>query len=126
MDAWLATLDTEAAHVSHDDVLAALDAARDEPERSRRPDALGRNGSPALTAAGVVLGHRACSLGVLRHTPRPEEVSIPLRHRRTEPPKDAPDLPYAEPSLLRPILVSWPNGGAWDRPCVSSWTPTSS
>ena len=31
-DAWLATLGTDAAHVSHDDVLAALDAARDEPE----------------------------------------------------------------------------------------------
>jgi hypothetical protein len=31
-DAWLASLDTDSAHVSHDDVLAALDAARDEPE----------------------------------------------------------------------------------------------
>ena len=31
-DAWLATLGTDWAHVSHDDVLAALDAARDEPE----------------------------------------------------------------------------------------------
>ena len=31
-DAWLATLDTDSAHVSHNDVLAALDAARDEPE----------------------------------------------------------------------------------------------
>jgi hypothetical protein len=30
-DAWLATLGTDAAHVSHDAVLAALDAARDEP-----------------------------------------------------------------------------------------------
>jgi hypothetical protein len=37
-DAWLATLGTESAHVSHDDVLAALDAARDEPEmRPGRP-----------------------------------------------------------------------------------------
>ena len=31
-DAWLATLGTESAQVSHDDVLAALDAVRDEPE----------------------------------------------------------------------------------------------
>ena len=31
-DAWLATLATDSAHVSHEDVLAALDAARDEPE----------------------------------------------------------------------------------------------
>jgi hypothetical protein len=31
-DAWLATLGTGGAHVPHDDVLAALDAARDEPE----------------------------------------------------------------------------------------------
>jgi hypothetical protein len=30
-DAWLATLGTDSAHVPHDDVLAALDAARDEP-----------------------------------------------------------------------------------------------
>ncbi len=29
-DAWLASLDTDSAHVSHEDVLAALDAARDE------------------------------------------------------------------------------------------------
>jgi hypothetical protein len=31
-DAWLATLGTDSAHVSHDDVLAALDAAREERE----------------------------------------------------------------------------------------------
>jgi hypothetical protein len=31
-DAWLATLGTESAQVSHDDALAALDAARDERE----------------------------------------------------------------------------------------------
>jgi len=31
-DAWLATLGTDSAQVSHDDVLAALDAVRDEPE----------------------------------------------------------------------------------------------
>ena len=30
-DAWLSTLGTDSAHVLHDDVLAALDAARDEP-----------------------------------------------------------------------------------------------
>jgi post-segregation antitoxin (ccd killing protein) len=30
-DTWLATLDSTPAHVSHDDALAALDAARDEP-----------------------------------------------------------------------------------------------
>jgi hypothetical protein len=37
-DAWLTTLGTDAGHVSHDDVLAALDAARDEPEvRPGRP-----------------------------------------------------------------------------------------
>jgi hypothetical protein len=30
-DAWLATLDSDSTHVSHDDVLTALDAAR-EPE----------------------------------------------------------------------------------------------
>ena len=37
-DAWLATLGTDSAHVPHDDVLAALDAARDEPEtRLGRP-----------------------------------------------------------------------------------------
>jgi post-segregation antitoxin (ccd killing protein) len=30
-DAWLATLDPAPAQVSHDDALAALDAARDEP-----------------------------------------------------------------------------------------------
>ncbi|ADB72972.1 hypothetical protein [Geodermatophilus obscurus] len=29
-DAWLASHDTDSAHVSHEDVLAALDAARDE------------------------------------------------------------------------------------------------
>ena len=29
-DAWLATLGSDSAHVSHDDALAALDAARDE------------------------------------------------------------------------------------------------
>jgi hypothetical protein len=29
-DAWLASLGTDSAPVSHDDVLAALDAARDE------------------------------------------------------------------------------------------------
>ena len=29
-DAWLATLGTDSAHVSHDDALAALDATRDE------------------------------------------------------------------------------------------------
>ena len=31
-DAWLATLGTESADASHEDVLAALDAVRDEPE----------------------------------------------------------------------------------------------
>jgi len=31
-DAWLTTLDTDSAQVSHDDALAALDAVRDEPE----------------------------------------------------------------------------------------------
>ncbi len=31
-DAWPASLDTDSAHVSYEDVLAALDAARDEPE----------------------------------------------------------------------------------------------
>jgi hypothetical protein len=31
-DAWLMTLGTDTAHVSHDDVLAALDAVRGEPE----------------------------------------------------------------------------------------------
>jgi hypothetical protein len=37
-DAWLATLGTDSAHVSHDDALAALDATRDEPEMHlRRP-----------------------------------------------------------------------------------------
>ncbi len=37
-DAWLATLDTDSTHVSHDDVLAALDAARDDSEtRLGRP-----------------------------------------------------------------------------------------
>jgi hypothetical protein len=37
-DAWLTTFSTDSAHVSHDDVLAALDAARDEPEtRLGRP-----------------------------------------------------------------------------------------
>ena len=30
-DAWLATLDSTPAKVSHDDALAALDAAREEP-----------------------------------------------------------------------------------------------
>ncbi len=35
-DAWLATLGTDSAHVSHDDALAALDATRDEP--GMRPD----------------------------------------------------------------------------------------
>jgi post-segregation antitoxin (ccd killing protein) len=30
-DAWLATLGSAPAHVSHDDALAALDAAREEP-----------------------------------------------------------------------------------------------
>jgi post-segregation antitoxin (ccd killing protein) len=30
-DAWLATLDPVPTHVSHDDALAVLDAARDEP-----------------------------------------------------------------------------------------------
>jgi post-segregation antitoxin (ccd killing protein) len=30
-DAWLATLDSARGHVSHDDALAALDAAREEP-----------------------------------------------------------------------------------------------
>ena len=30
-DAWLATLDSTPAQVSHDDALAALEAARDEP-----------------------------------------------------------------------------------------------
>ena len=30
--AWLATLGTDAAQVSHDDAIAALDAVRDEPE----------------------------------------------------------------------------------------------
>lgn len=30
-DAWLATLDPPAVRVSHDDALAALDAARDDP-----------------------------------------------------------------------------------------------
>ena len=32
-DAWLATLGSDGGRVSHDDVLAALDAVRDEPER---------------------------------------------------------------------------------------------
>jgi hypothetical protein len=37
-DAWLATLGTDSAQVSHDAVLAALDAVRDEPEvRPGRP-----------------------------------------------------------------------------------------
>ncbi len=31
-DAWLALLGTDAAQVSHDDAIAALDAVRDEPE----------------------------------------------------------------------------------------------
>ena len=31
-DAWLATLGTDSAHVSHDAVLAALDGVRDEHE----------------------------------------------------------------------------------------------
>jgi hypothetical protein len=30
-DAWLATLDHSPTHVSHDDALAAVDAAREEP-----------------------------------------------------------------------------------------------
>lgn len=30
-DAWLATLDPRSAQISHEDALAALDAARDEP-----------------------------------------------------------------------------------------------
>ena len=30
-NAWLATVGTDSTQVSHDDVLAALDAARDEP-----------------------------------------------------------------------------------------------
>ncbi len=37
-DAWLATLGTDSAQVSHDDALAALDAVRDESEtRPGRP-----------------------------------------------------------------------------------------
>ena len=37
-DAWLATLGTDSAQVSHDDALAALDTVRDEPEtRPGRP-----------------------------------------------------------------------------------------
>ena len=37
-DAWLATLGTDSAHVSHEEVLAALDAVRDESEtRPGRP-----------------------------------------------------------------------------------------